>query len=92
MQRSFWEYGGAIKFSGFTAAKMYDFFDMTGHYVGIIAFLITFGVIVIIIHFIGLLADKIADAASLGFVNRLLGIAFGIFKSVAAYERILCDP
>ncbi len=73
---------GAIKFSGFTAAKMYDFFDMTGHYVGIIAFLITFGVIVIIIHFIGLLADKIADAASLGFVNRLLGIAFGIFKSV----------
>jgi membrane protein required for colicin V production len=73
---------GAIKFSGFTAAKLYDFFDMTGHYVGIIAFLITFGIIVVIIHFIGVLADKIADAANLGFVNRLLGIAFGLFKSV----------
>jgi membrane protein required for colicin V production len=73
---------GAIKFSGFTAAKLYDFFDMSGHYVGIIAFLITFGIIVVIIHFIGILADKIADAAALGFVNRLLGIAFGLFKTV----------
>jgi membrane protein required for colicin V production len=73
---------GAIKFSGFTAAKLYDFFDMTGHWVGVIAFLITFAVIVIIIHFVGMIADKIADAASLGFINRLLGIVFGLFKSV----------
>ena len=28
---------GAIKFSSFTAAKLYDYFDMSGHYVGIIA-------------------------------------------------------
>jgi len=73
---------GAIKFSSFTAAKLYDYFDMTGHYVGIIAFLITFGIIVVAIHFVGVIADKIADAANLGFVNRLLGIAFGLFKSV----------
>jgi membrane protein required for colicin V production len=73
---------GAIKFSGFTAAKLYDYFDMTGHYVGIIAFLITFGIIVVIIHFVGVLADKIADSAALGFFNRLLGIAFGLFKTV----------
>lgn len=73
---------GAIKFSGFTAGKLYDYFDMTGHYVGIIAFLITFGIIVVLIHFVGILADKIADAASLGFINRLLGIVFGLFKTV----------
>lgn len=73
---------GAIKFTGFTAEKLYDFFDMTGHYVGIIAFLVTFGIIVVVIHFIGLLADKLADVANLGFVNRLLGIVFGLFKSV----------
>ena len=73
---------GAIKFSGFTAAKLYDFFDMSGHYVGIIAFLITFGIIVVLIHFVGIIADKIADAAALGFVNRLLGIVFGLFKTV----------
>jgi membrane protein required for colicin V production len=73
---------GAIKFSAFTAAKLYDYFDMSGHYVGIIAFLITFGIIVVLIHFVGLIADKIVNAAALGFVNRILGIVFGLFKSV----------
>ena len=73
---------GAIKFSTFTAGKLYDYFDMTGQYVGLIAFIVTFGIIVVIIHFIGILADKIVNAVSLGFVNRLLGIAFGLIKSV----------
>jgi membrane protein required for colicin V production len=73
---------GAIKFSSFTAGKLYDYFDMTGQYVGLIAFIVTFCIIVVIIHFIGILADKIVDAVSLGFVNRLLGIAFGVIKSV----------
>jgi len=72
---------GASKFSSYTAGKLYEWFDMSGKYVGIISFLITFGVIVIIIHFIGLIADKIIDAASLGFLNRLLGMLFGVFKS-----------
>jgi membrane protein required for colicin V production len=73
---------GAIKFSTFTAEKLYDYFDMTGHYVGVIAFLITFGIIVVIIHFIGILADKVVSAASLGFINRILGIVFVLLKSV----------
>jgi membrane protein required for colicin V production len=73
---------GAIKFSAFTAEKLYDYFDMTGKYVGVISFLITFGIIVVLIHFVGLIVDRIVDAASLGFVNRLLGIVFGLLKSV----------
>ena len=73
---------GAIRFSSFTAGRLYDYFDMTVKYVGIISFLITFGIIVIIIHFIGLLVDKLVDAVALCFINRLLGIAFGLFKSV----------
>jgi membrane protein required for colicin V production len=73
---------GAIRFSSFTAAKLYDYFDMSGKYVGIISFVITFAIIVVIIHFIGLLVDKLVDAVALGFINRLLGIAFGLFKSV----------
>jgi membrane protein required for colicin V production len=73
---------GAIKFSTFTAGKLYDYFDMTGHYVGVIAFLITFGLIVVLIHFIGILADRIVNAVALGFINRILGIVFGLLKSV----------
>lgn len=72
---------GAIKLSSFTAGKLYEWFDMSGQFTGVISFLITFGVIVIIIHFIGIVADKIVDAASLGFMNRLLGMLFGLFKS-----------
>jgi membrane protein required for colicin V production len=73
---------GAIKFSTFTAAKLYDWFDMSGRYVGIISFLITFLVIVVIIHFIGIIADKFIDTLSLGFLNRILGMVFGLLKSV----------
>ena len=73
---------GAIKFSSFTAGKLYDYFNMTGQYVGIIAFLVTFGIIVVIIHFIGIIADKVVTSVSLGFLNRILGIVFGLFKTV----------
>jgi membrane protein required for colicin V production len=73
---------GAIKFSSFTAAKLYDWFDMTGQYVGITSFLITFMVIVVAIHFIGALADKMIQAISIGFLNRILGMVFGLIKSV----------
>jgi membrane protein required for colicin V production len=72
---------GAIKFSTFTAERLYDYFDMTGKYVGIIAFMITFIIIVIIIHFLGMLLDKFADKLSLGFLNSLLGLFFGVFKT-----------
>ena len=73
---------GAIRFSSFTAGKLYEWFDMNGQFVGLIAFLITFGVIVVIIHFIGIIADKMINVISLGFLNRILGIVFGLFKSV----------
>ena len=73
---------GAIKFSDYTAGKLYDYFNMTGKYVGIISFVVTFGIIAIVIHFIGVLLDKLLEAVALGFVNRLLGMVFGLIKSV----------
>jgi len=72
---------GAIKFSTFTAGRLYDYFDMTGPYVGIIAFMVTFIIIVVIIHFLGLLLDKFVETISLGFLNSLLGLVFGVLKS-----------
>jgi len=73
---------GAIRFSTFTAGKLYDWFDMTGEYVGIIAFIITFLIIVVAIHFIGVIADRFVCAISLGFLNRLLGMVFGVLKTI----------
>jgi membrane protein required for colicin V production len=72
---------GAIKFSAFTAEKLYDYFDMAGQYVGIISFLITFIIIVVVIHFIGMIVDKFVEKISLGVLNSLLGLVFGVFKT-----------
>ena len=72
---------GAIKFSGLTAEKLYDFFDMTGKYVGILAFVITLVILVLIIQVVGVLADRFIKAISLGFLNRLLGMVFGVIKT-----------
>jgi len=43
---------------------------------------VTFGIIVVLIHFIGIFVDKIVKAVALGFLNRLLGLVFGLFKAV----------
>lgn len=72
----------AIKFSGFTATKLYELFDITGKFTGIIAFIITFIIVVIVINFIGNIIDRIIKLIALGFLNRLLGLVFGVIKSV----------
>lgn len=73
---------GAIKFSSFTAMKLYEWFDMTGEFVGLVSFIVTFIVIVVAIHFVGIAIDKLISAISLGLLNKILGALFSVFKSV----------
>ena len=72
---------GAIKFSGYTSVKLYEYFDMSGQFIGIISFIITFLIIVVIIHFIGMLINKLMEAIALGFLMKLLGTVFGLLKT-----------
>ena len=81
---------GAIKFSSFTAQKLYDFFDISGQYTYIAAFIITFILIVIVIHFIGIIVDKLVNAVSFGLLNKFFGLALGILKSVLILSVIFC--
>ena len=81
---------GTIKFSAFTAQKLYDFFDISGQYTGIIAFIITFVVIVITIHFIGIIVTKIVNLTPLGFLNKLFGSAFRLLRSVLVLSVVFC--
>ena len=48
--------------------------------IGIIAFIITFVSVVIAIHFVGILFEKIVKIMVPNFVNRLAGICFGVIK------------
>ncbi|HHU34711.1 MAG TPA: CvpA family protein [Bacteroidetes bacterium] len=73
---------GAIKFSSFTAVKLYEWFDMAGEFVGLVSFIVTFLVIVVVINFVGVAVDKVVNAISLGFLNKILGAVFSVFKSV----------
>lgn len=71
---------GAIKFSDYTAGLLVEHFSMTGKYLAIVAMALTFLAIVILVHFLGEIIDKLVKAVALGFVNKLAGAVFGVLK------------
>jgi membrane protein required for colicin V production len=73
---------GAIHFSDFTASFLVENFNLTTKYLPLISFTLTFVVILIGVHFLGELVNKIFDLALLGFANSMLGVVFGVIKTV----------
>jgi len=73
---------GSIRFSWFTQNKLVEYFDMQGQYTGLVAFIITFIVIVVLIHFLARAIDKLMKAVALGFAVRILGMVFAVLKLV----------
>ncbi|CDF81083.1 colicin V production protein [Formosa agariphila KMM 3901] len=71
---------GAIHFSSFTASLFEDKVDWDENYVSIVAFAVTFVVIVLAIGLAGKALTKLADFAFLGIVNKILGGVFGMLK------------
>ena len=71
---------GAIHFSNFATDFLEPRVEWDEKYVNIVAFAITFVIIVVAIAFAGKALTKLADFAALGFLNKLLGGAFGVLK------------
>lgn len=80
---------GAIHFSNFAADFLMSKVDWNEKTVNIIAFAITFIVIVLVITLAGKALTKIADFAALGIVNKLLGGIFGLLKFAVILSVIL---
>jgi len=80
---------GAIKFSGLTANFLNNQFNINTDYLQIISFAITFVIIVILVHLLARMVEKLLQAVALGFVNRLLGIVFGVAKIAFIISVIL---
>jgi membrane protein required for colicin V production len=80
---------GAIHFSDYTAGLMTEHLNITTKYLPLIAFAITFVVIVIAVHFIGSLVEGIINLAFLGIANKLLGVVFGVLKTALILSVIL---
>jgi membrane protein required for colicin V production len=71
---------GAIHFSGFAAEFLDSKVDWNEKTINIVAFAITFVVIVLAISLAGKALTKLADFAALGLLNKLLGGVFGAVK------------
>ena len=71
---------GAIHFSHFIKDFLITRVSWEEKYITLVSFAVTFIVIVLVIGLIGKLFTKIADFASLGLLNKLLGGIFGVLK------------
>lgn len=80
---------GGIKFSDLTANFITKHTNYTSEYLSTIAFLVTFIIIVILIHIMGKMLDSVVRAVFLGFLNRLSGIIFGVLKTAVILSVLL---
>lgn len=80
---------GGIKFSDWTAGFITETFGYHSENLTTFAFLITFIAIVILIHILGKVLDKMVKAVALGFLNRLAGIIFGVLKTAVILSIFL---
>lgn len=71
---------GAIHFSYYVAEFLLDKVDWDEKAINVTAFAITFIVIVLVVSLAGKALTKLADFASLGILNKLLGGVFGMLK------------
>jgi membrane protein required for colicin V production len=54
--------------------------DITGKYLPVLSFILIFVLVIVVAHLIGMLLTRFVEIASLGWLNRLGGIAFGVLK------------
>lgn len=80
---------GAIHFSNFAADFLVEKVDWNEKTINIVAFAITFIVIVIVIALAGKALTKLANFAALGIINKLLGGLFGALKITVILSVVL---
>ncbi len=70
----------AIYFSDGTLTFLDSFLDWDPKYLKLLAFALTFLIVVVIISLLARLLTKVMDLMALGLVNKLLGSVFGLVK------------
>ena len=71
---------GAIRFSDQAAIMIREQWEIDDRYMPILAFAVTFIIIVILVNLIGKMIEKVVDMVSLGFINKLAGALFRALK------------
>jgi len=80
---------GAMKLRPLYASLLDSIFDISPNYMNVIAFSVAFVSIVLVVHLAAFLVEKIIKAVALSFVNRLLGMGFGLLVTAFVISMIL---
>lgn len=80
---------GGVNFSDYIAPYLREWFNISRELMPLIAFSITFILIVLGVFLIAKLLQKVVSMVALGLVNRLSGMAFGILKFSLILSMIL---
>mgnify|MGYP006295468701 CR=1 FL=1 len=80
---------GAVRFHELTAGLLDSWFEVNPDHLKLLSFAVTFVAIVLIIHLSAFLVDKLIKAVALNFLNRLAGMAFGLFVTGFVISIIL---
>ena len=79
----------AFRFSAPLAELLEKYITLEPSVLNIIAFTLTVIVTVLILNLIGRLITKVLQMAALGWANRLLGLAFAIFKAALVVSLLI---
>jgi membrane protein required for colicin V production len=71
------------------ASLLDSLFTISPQYLNVIAFAVAFVVIVLAVHLVAFLVDKLVKAVALNFINRLLGMGFGVLVTAFVISMIL---
>jgi len=80
---------GAMKLRYMFASLLDSVFTINPDHINVIAFAVAFVSIVIGVHLVAFFVDKLIRAVALNFVNRLLGMAFGVVITAFVISMIL---
>ena len=80
---------GAIEFSYITSEFLVENFNVQTQYLNLISFAVTFVIIVILVHIVGNVVNKMVETLMLGFINKLAGLVFGVIRSALILSIIL---
>jgi membrane protein required for colicin V production len=80
---------GAIRLRPVFASLLDSVFNISPDYINVIAFSVAFVVIVLVVNLVAYGVERLINAVALNFVNRLLGMAFGLLVTAFVLSMIL---
>jgi membrane protein required for colicin V production len=80
---------GAIRLRPMFASLLDSIFDISPDYMNVIAFSVAFVSIVLVVHLVAFVVEKLIKAVALNLVNRLLGMGIGLLVTAFVISMIL---